>query len=90
MKPGIHPEYRPVVFHDTSVDEYFVVGSTLHYTLIALSNGKMAKLIHISLSMYHPLLIRFTPVSNVWFKRKVVLRTLIVALVNLIKIRTKR
>ena len=29
MKPGIHPEYRPVVFHDTSVDEYFVVGSTL-------------------------------------------------------------
>lgn len=29
MKPGIHPEYRKVVFHDTSVDEYFVVGSTL-------------------------------------------------------------
>lgn len=29
MKPGIHPEYRDVVFHDTSVDEYFVVGSTL-------------------------------------------------------------
>ncbi|NMU84670.1 50S ribosomal protein L31, partial [Vibrio parahaemolyticus] len=24
MKPGIHPEYRPVVFHDTSVDKYFV------------------------------------------------------------------
>jgi len=29
MKPGIHPEYRTVVFHDTSVDEYFLVGSTL-------------------------------------------------------------
>ena len=29
MKPGIHPEYRTVVFHDTSVDEYFVTGSTL-------------------------------------------------------------
>ncbi|ELS9503244.1 type B 50S ribosomal protein L31 [Vibrio parahaemolyticus] len=29
MKLGIHPDYRPVVFHDTSVDEYFVVGSTL-------------------------------------------------------------
>ena len=29
MKPEIHPEYRDVVFHDTSVDEYFVVGSTL-------------------------------------------------------------
>ncbi|WP_322802988.1 type B 50S ribosomal protein L31 [Vibrio alfacsensis] len=29
MKSGIHPEYRTVVFHDTSVDEYFFVGSTL-------------------------------------------------------------
>ncbi|HAS6080766.1 TPA: type B 50S ribosomal protein L31 [Vibrio vulnificus] len=29
MKPGIHPEYRKVVFHDTCVDHYFVVGSTL-------------------------------------------------------------
>ena len=29
MKPDIHPEYRKVVFHDTSVDEYFLIGSTL-------------------------------------------------------------
>lgn len=29
MKSGIHPEYRQVVFHDTSVDQYFVVGSTV-------------------------------------------------------------
>lgn len=29
MKLGIHPNYRDVVFHDTSVDEYFVIGSTL-------------------------------------------------------------
>lgn len=29
MKPNIHPEYRQVVFHDTTVDKYFVVGSTL-------------------------------------------------------------
>lgn len=29
MKVGIHPEYRPVVFHDTSVDKYFMIGSTL-------------------------------------------------------------
>ncbi len=29
MQEGIHPEYRPVVFHDTSVDKYFVIGSTL-------------------------------------------------------------
>ncbi|WP_413734846.1 type B 50S ribosomal protein L31 [Sodalis sp. RH21] len=29
MKPGIHPEYRTVVFHDTSADAYFKVGSTI-------------------------------------------------------------
>ncbi|TOL43556.1 50S ribosomal protein L31, partial [Vibrio parahaemolyticus] len=25
MKQGIHPQYRTVVFHDTSVDAYFKV-----------------------------------------------------------------
>jgi len=29
MKPGIHPDYRTVVFHDTSADVYFKVGSTI-------------------------------------------------------------
>ncbi|MGF1762997.1 type B 50S ribosomal protein L31 [Aliivibrio kagoshimensis] len=29
MKKSIHPKYQTVVFHDTSVDEYFMVGSTL-------------------------------------------------------------
>ena len=29
MKPNIHPHYRPVVFHDTTVDDYFKVGSTI-------------------------------------------------------------
>ncbi len=29
MKPNIHPDYRTVVFHDTSIDKYFLVGSTL-------------------------------------------------------------
>ena len=29
MRPEIHPEYREVLFHDTSVDEYFLVRSTL-------------------------------------------------------------
>ena len=29
MKPNIHPEYRTVVLHDTSVDEYFKIGSTI-------------------------------------------------------------
>ncbi|WP_039056192.1 type B 50S ribosomal protein L31 [Enterobacter sp. Bisph1] len=29
MRPDIHPAYRTVVFHDTSVNEYFKVGSTI-------------------------------------------------------------
>lgn len=29
MKPDIHPHYRPVLFHDTTADEYFKVGSTI-------------------------------------------------------------
>ncbi|MEO0438460.1 MAG: type B 50S ribosomal protein L31 [Pseudomonadota bacterium] len=28
MKADIHPEYRDVLFHDTSSDTYFVIGST--------------------------------------------------------------
>lgn len=41
MKEGIHPEYRPVVFHDTSVDKYFVIGSTLQTSrTITWEDGK--------------------------------------------------
>ncbi|MBG6247425.1 MULTISPECIES: type B 50S ribosomal protein L31 [Symbiopectobacterium] len=29
MKANIHPHYRTVAFHDTSADEYFMVGSTI-------------------------------------------------------------
>ena len=29
MKKNIHPEYREVLFHDTSVDKYFLIRSTL-------------------------------------------------------------
>ena len=29
MKAHIHPPYRTVVFHDTSANEYFKVGSTI-------------------------------------------------------------
>ena len=29
MRPDIHPDYREVLFHDTSVDEYLMIGSTL-------------------------------------------------------------
>ncbi|CUU23234.1 type B 50S ribosomal protein L31 [Duffyella gerundensis] len=29
MKSGIHPDYRQVVFHDTTVDSWFKIGSTI-------------------------------------------------------------
>ena len=29
MKKDIHPEYREVLFHDISVDEYVIIKSTL-------------------------------------------------------------
>jgi large subunit ribosomal protein L31 len=29
MKKNIHPEYRPVLFHDLSVDAFFLIGSTI-------------------------------------------------------------
>ena len=32
MKKDIHPEHRPVLFHDTSVDKYFLVNSTANTT----------------------------------------------------------
>ena len=32
MKPEIHPEYREVLFHDTGVDKYFLIRSTLETT----------------------------------------------------------
>ena len=30
MKKETHPEYREVLFHDTSVDKYFLIPSTLN------------------------------------------------------------
>lgn len=29
MKPGIHPDYRTVLFHDTTADAYFLIRSTV-------------------------------------------------------------
>jgi large subunit ribosomal protein L31 len=29
MKKNIHPKYQQVAFHDTSIDKYFIIGSTL-------------------------------------------------------------
>ncbi len=40
MKPGIHPEYRDVLFHDTTANAYFVIGSTLSTERTAEYEGK--------------------------------------------------
>ncbi|MGY0145959.1 type B 50S ribosomal protein L31 [Edwardsiella tarda] len=29
MKKGIHPAYRPVLFHDIAADAFFLLGSTI-------------------------------------------------------------
>lgn len=29
MKPDIHPHYRPVLFHDVSANQFFLIGSTV-------------------------------------------------------------
>ena len=29
MKPGVHPEYRPVIFHDTSANHSFLTRSAI-------------------------------------------------------------
>tara|TARA_X000000368_G_scaffold327935_1_gene264984 strand:+ start:1900 stop:2145 length:246 start_codon:yes stop_codon:yes gene_type:complete len=40
MKKDIHPEYREILFHDTSVDEYFIINSTLETTQTKEWEGK--------------------------------------------------
>ena len=40
MKKDIHPEYREVLFHDTSEDEYFIINSTLSTSQTKEHNGK--------------------------------------------------
>lgn len=40
MKENIHPKYQKVAFHDTSIDKYFIVGSTLHTSKTVELNGK--------------------------------------------------
>lgn len=41
MKPDIHPFYRTVVFHDTSANEFFKVGSTIKTEREIEFEGKM-------------------------------------------------
>ena len=40
MKKDIHPEYREILFHDTSVDEYFIINSTLNTSQTKEHDGK--------------------------------------------------
>ena len=40
MKSGIHPNYRTVVFHDTSADTYFTIGSTITTNRIIERDGQ--------------------------------------------------
>lgn len=55
MKPDIHPEYREVLFHDTSIDHYFVVGSTVKTERTAEWQGKTYPYISLEVSSHsHP------------------------------------
>ena len=69
MKSETHPDYEQVVFHDTSQDTYFLIGSTIK-TKKPL-NIK-AVLIHVPLifQVLHTLSIQ---VSNVWWIQQDVL-----------------
>lgn len=40
MRPGIHPTYRKVLFHDTTNDTYFLIGSTVETNRTAEYQGK--------------------------------------------------
>lgn len=51
MKPGIHPEYRPVVFRDRSADEAFLTRSTVAtQRTIEWSDGKTYPLVEVDIS----------------------------------------
>ena len=50
MRPDIHPEYRQVLFHDTSVDHYFLVGSTVQTEETLEYEGKTYPYVQLELS----------------------------------------
>jgi large subunit ribosomal protein L31 len=56
MKKDIHPEYNPVVFHDTSVDHKFLTRSTMTSDeTIVWEDGNEYPLIRIEISnVSHP------------------------------------
>lgn len=50
MKSDIHPEYRDVLFHDTTADTYFVVGSTVETDRTQEYEGKTYPYVTIDIS----------------------------------------
>ena len=50
MKAHIHPPYRTVVFHDTSVNEYFKVGSTIRTDRVIDLDGETFPYVTIDVS----------------------------------------
>ena len=56
MKPGIHPEYRPVVYRDTSTGDEFLTRSTAASTrTVTWSDGRTYPLLLVDISSYsHP------------------------------------
>ncbi len=57
MKPGIHPEYRPVVFEDSTGGQRWVCGSTIRTerTTVWEEDGQEYPHVLLDVSMYtHP------------------------------------
>jgi large subunit ribosomal protein L31 len=56
MKPGIHPEYRPVVYRDTSTGDEFLTRSTATSELtVTWSDGQVYPLLLVDITSYsHP------------------------------------
>ena len=50
VKAHIHPPYRTVVFHDTSVNEYFKVGSTIRTDRVIELDGETFPYVTIDVS----------------------------------------
>ncbi|MEM7431184.1 MAG: type B 50S ribosomal protein L31 [Pseudomonadota bacterium] len=50
MQSDIHPEYREVLFHDTTADVYFVIGSTVEASETAEYEGKTYPYVTIDIS----------------------------------------
>ena len=56
MKPGIHPDYHPVVFQDSSTGDRFLTRSTVTSDkTVTWSDGKVYPLIVVDISAFsHP------------------------------------